>query len=170
LSDFLLSEIVTSERESYRDLFFPSERGLLRPEVLKMEIDWIAEGKCLQKKARNSGEGLRICSKCASAIWDSPVVAALLNSGMCTISLGESRVATELNSIAKKLTGIEGFATEEISPSGKIAVLNRILEYAKETGWSLEDRTQGDTEDLLEMLIEFCRRAEKKGLEVVAGF
>jgi len=135
-----------------------------------MEIEWVTEGKCLQAKARDAGAGLKICSKCPSAIWDSPAVAAFLNSGMCTISLGESRVATELNSICKKLTGIEGFATRESSPSRKMTVLNRILEYSKQTGWTLEDRTQDDTRNLLEMLIEFCRRAEKKGLEVFAGF
>jgi hypothetical protein len=135
-----------------------------------MEIEWVTEEKCLQAKARDTGEGLKMCLKCTSAIWESPVVAGLLNSGMCTISLGESRVATELNSICKKLMGIEGFATRESSPSRKMTVLNRILEYSKETGWTLEDRTQDDTRNLLEMLIEFCRRAEKKGLEVFAGF
>jgi hypothetical protein len=38
-----------------------------------------------------------MCSKCSSAIWGSPVAAGLLNSGMCTIALGESRVAAELD-------------------------------------------------------------------------
>ena len=135
-----------------------------------MEIDWMTERKCLQTKAGNIARKERICMKCPSAIWGSPVVAGLLNSGLCTISLGESRVATELNSIARKLTGIEGFSTKESRPAGKLAALNRILEYAKETGWSLEGRSPDDTEGHLEMLIEFCKRAEKKGLEVFAGW
>ncbi len=129
-----------------------------------MEIDWMSGGKCPQRESR-----LKVCLRCASAIWGSPVVAAMLNSGMCTISLGEG-VATELNSVARKLTGIESFSTMESSPADKIAVLNRILGYAKETGWSFEDRTQDDTQGLLEMMIEFCKRAEKKGLDIFAGW
>jgi hypothetical protein len=136
----------------------------------KMEIEWMAGGKCLQTKAKDKAEGLKTCSKCPSAIWGSPVAAGLLKSGMCTIALGESRVAAELDSIAGKLTGIERFATEESSPSDKIAVLDRILEYAKETGWSLAGLTGDDTRNLLEILIEFCKRAEKKGLDILTGW
>ena len=130
-----------------------------------MEIDWVVGLRCPERK--EEGEQ---CMKCPDAIWDSTAVAGLLNSGMCSIFLGKSSVATELNSLARKITGIESFSTMESSSTDKIAVLSRILEYAKETGWSLDGRTQDDTEGLLEMLIEFCKRAEKKGLEIFAGW
>jgi hypothetical protein len=139
-------------------------------EVLSMENEWMAEGKCLQTKAGNIARGERICMKCPSAIWGSPVVAGLLNSGLCTISLGERKVVKELNSIARKLTGIEIFSSKESSTADRIAVLCQILEYATETGWSLEDRSQDDTQNFLGMLIEFCERAEEKGLEIFAGW
>jgi len=57
-----------------------------------MEIEWMAEGKCLQTKAGETGGELNICTECASAIWSSLVVAGLLNSGLCTISLGDNKV------------------------------------------------------------------------------
>ena len=133
-----------------------------------MEIAWVVGLRCPERK--EDEDRLEKCMNCPNAIWDSAVVAGLLDSGMCNVFLGKSSVATELNSIARKLTGIESFSTKESTPSDKIAVLNRILKYAKETGWSFDDQSQDDTEGHLEMLIEFCKRADEKGLEVFAGW
>jgi hypothetical protein len=133
-----------------------------------MEIDWMVGLRCPERK--EGEDRLEQCMKCPNAIWDSATVAGLLDSGMCNVFLGKSSVATELNSIARKLTGIESFSTKESSPADKIAALNRILKYAKETGWSLEGRSADDTEGHLEMLIEFCKRAEKKDLDIFAGW
>lgn len=132
-----------------------------------MEMDWMVSIKC---SGTEEGEDELLKCRSPNAIWDSPIVAALLNSGICTIFVGQSKVARELNSIAQKLTGIDDFCWKECSPAEKIGVLGEILKHARDTDWGLEDRTQDDTEGHLEMMIEFCKRAEKKGLDIFAGW
>ena len=133
-----------------------------------MEIEWLIEGKCPQKKDSSLDEATRVCTECPYAIWEYPAVAAALNSAMCSVVLGDDHAARELDSLVKRLMSIENFARGECAPSMKRGVLKQIADYARETGWSLEERSSEETMEHLEMLIEFCSRAEEKSLRICA--
>ena len=75
-------------------------------------------------------------------------------------------MAAELDEIGKNLSGIERFTKEESSATRKLEILNQIKSYIKTTGWAINGLSHKETLEHLDTLIEFCKRAENKGLDV----
>ena len=87
---------------------------------------------------------------------------------MCGVRVGSIGMAEALDSVAESLLGIERFTKVESSASMKLAILRKIKLHAKSTGWRIDGLGLKETLEHLGLLIEFCRRAKKKGLWVTA--
>ena len=138
------------------------------PEVSKMGTDWFVKVDCPRpnKKAKNEEEHIKACSGCPFVIWERPESVAGFMSSMCGIRVGSIRMAAELDDIGQKLTGIAYFTKEDSNPAMKLNILQHIKEYSKRDGWSISGFLQQETLDHLDSLIEFCKRAGEKGLDV----
>ena len=129
-----------------------------------MNIEWIIEAKCPQKEGMTLQETVRTCTECPYKIWNHPISALGSNSAMCSITLGQ--LSQDLDSIAYKAACIKEFTRENLSPAERIKILTRIKEYAKKKRWSFAGLSLSQTIDKLDMLIEYCKRAETKGLSI----
>jgi len=77
-------------------------------------------------------------------------------------------MAADFDTIAEKLLGIERFTKIESNASFKLRILKQIKSHAENRGWRIEGFTQEETLKHVDILIEFCKRAESKGLKVWA--
>jgi len=133
-----------------------------------MGTDWSIKVSCSKageiEKSRE--EHIKDCIKCPYAIWEEPKTVAGIFQTMCGIRVGNMYRSAELDDIGKELTGINWFTKEESSASSKKDTLEQIQNHTKRTGWSIKGFSTTETIDWLDMLIEFCKRAEQKGLEI----
>jgi hypothetical protein len=132
----------------------------------KRSPDWIIEAKCPQKEGMTLQETVRTCTGCPYKILEFPVSDAGVNKAMCSITLG--KLAQDLDSITFKIAGIKEFTEQKLSPVQRIESLKQIKEYAKEKRWSFAGLSLTQTIDKLDMLIDFCKRAEAKRLNILA--
>jgi len=135
-----------------------------------MGTDWFVKVECPHpnEEVRNEEERIRACLSCPYVIWEGPESVAGFMSSMCGVRVGSIGIASELDDIGQKLTGIACFTKEETSPSQKLAILEKIQTCIKEEGWRLAGFSQKETLEHIEFLIEFCKRAEKKELTIHA--
>ncbi len=135
-----------------------------------MGTDWLIKIRCWKgmEKGKNEEDHIKECLKCPYVIWETPKGVAGLFRTMCGVRVGNVYRSAELDDIGQKLTGIAQFTKEQSSPSFKKDVLHRIKNYSQMTGWSLEGFSHKETIERLDMLIEFCKRVEQKGLEIHA--
>ena len=131
-----------------------------------MATEWLIDANCPRKDNFADEPVQRVCSKCLYKIWEHPGVAAGLNSGMCSIVVGNKNVTEQLDLIAEKLTGKKIFTKQEGSHSSKREILEKIRTYAKLNRWNISGLSQKQTITRLDMLIEYCKRAEAKGLNI----
>jgi hypothetical protein len=133
-----------------------------------MGTDWFVRVDCPRpdKKAENPDKHIKLCSGCPYAIWDEPEpVAGFLNT-MCGVRVGNVRVATELDEIATRLLGIECFSKHESSAAIKLSILEQVKSQILKLGWNLGGFSRKETLRHLDRLIEFCKRADAKGLKI----
>jgi len=135
-----------------------------------MGTDWLVKARCPKPERNVSNEEghIKTCSSCPYVIWEKPESVAGFMHTMCGVRVGSIGMAAELDDIGEKLTGVERFTKEESSPSFKLDVLKQMRAHAKEGAWNIEGLSQRETLKHLDALIEFCKRAEQKGLEIWA--
>lgn len=135
-----------------------------------MGTDWLVKVRCskVEEQGKSEQEHIRDCLDCPHVIWEQPKTIAGFLRTMCGVRVGNAYVAAQLDDIGEKLTGIEGFTRKQGSPSLKNGVLEQIKDHAKRTGWSLKGFSYEETIDRIDTLIEFCKRAREKGLDIRA--
>ena len=131
-----------------------------------METEWLIDVNCLRKDNFAGEPTTIVCAKCTYKIWDHSAVAAGLNSSMRSIVVGNKDVTEQLDLIAEKLTATKRFTKKDGNPSSKREILEKIRTYAKLNGWNISSLSQKQTITRLDMLIEYCKRVEAKGLSI----
>ena len=119
-----------------------------------------------KKKANNSEEHINLCSGCPYIIWEKPEPVAGFMASMCGVRVGSIGMAADLDRIGQKLTGVERFTKKDGDPVSKLDILGSIKHHAENNGWRLRSFSKKETLEHLDLLIEFCRRATRKGLGV----
>ena len=135
-----------------------------------MGTDWFVKVKCPKPATYISSEEEHIkqCSGCPYVIWENPESVAGFMSTMCGVRVGNIWMAKELDDIGEKLTGIEKFTKLDSSPAPKLHILKQIRTHSREGLWSTEGLSRERAFKHLDDLIEFCKRAEEKGLDIWA--
>jgi hypothetical protein len=133
-----------------------------------MGTDWFIKAECPRpdKEAKDKEEHIKACSRCPFVIWEKPESVAGFMSSMCGVRVGSIGMAADLDDIGQKLTGIPYFTKVESSASMKLNILQQIKEYSQRNGWDIDGFSQQDTLEHLDSLIEFCKRAEEKRLNI----
>jgi hypothetical protein len=133
-----------------------------------MGTDWFVKADCPRpgKNINNREEHVKACAGCPYAIWEEPQPVAGFMMSMCGVRVGSIGMASELDQIAETLLGIEQFTELEGNVLFKLGVLKQIRSHAEHTGWKLKGFSHEETLEHLDILIEFCRRAEAKGLTI----
>jgi hypothetical protein len=85
---------------------------------------------------------------------------------MCGDRVGSVGMALKLDAIDDALTGFDWYTKHKSDASEKFYVLRKIRSYALNTLWSIEGVVREQTLNHIEMLIEYCERANVKGLEI----
>jgi hypothetical protein len=143
----------------------PSEAAKVR----KMGTDWFIKVECPHpnREIKSREERVKACLACPFVIWEAPVGVAGFMKSMCGVRVGSICMAAALDDIGERLTGIPRFTKKEARPSEKLAILEKIKSCTKQDGWRLQGFSQEETLERLDKLIEFCRRAEEKDLNIV---
>ncbi len=85
---------------------------------------------------------------------------------MCGVRAGSVGMAADLDIIGEKLTGSERFTKNESDAAIKLGILKQIKIHAEKDGWKLTRFSKRETLEQLNLLIEFCKRANAKGLDI----
>ena len=135
-----------------------------------MGTDWLIKVNCskAEEPEKSKEHHIKDCLECPYVIWDKPTTVAGILRTMCGVRVGNIYRAAALDDIGKYLTGIECFTKLDSPPSAKKDILERIKRHAQKTGWSISGFSKGETIEWLDMLIEFCKRVDEKGLAIVA--
>jgi hypothetical protein len=135
-----------------------------------MGTDWLIKVYCWKglEKGKTEKDHINDCLNCPYVIWETPKSIAGIMRTMCGVRVGNVYRAAELDDIGKELTGNPYFTKTESKPSLKRDILEQIKNHAKRTGWSIKGFSTTETIDRLDILIEFCKRAEEKGLDIWA--
>jgi hypothetical protein len=135
-----------------------------------MGTDWLVKARCPKPERNVSNEEghIKTCSSCPYVIWEKPESVAGFMHTMCGVRVGSIGMAAELDEIGETLWGIERFTKEESTATQKLEILNQIKSYIKTSGWTINGLSHKETLEHLDTLIEFCKRAENKGLDVWA--
>jgi len=133
-----------------------------------MGTDWFVKVKCpmTKKDISNREEHIKTCSGCPYVIWERPEMVAGFMASMCGVRAGSVGMAADLDTIGKKLTGIERFTKKESDAAFKLGILKQIKMHAEKDGWKLKRLSKRETLEQLNLLIEFCKRAKAKGLDI----
>jgi hypothetical protein len=144
-----------------------SKKGI---EVVKIGTDWFVKVKCPKpnKSANNRIEHIKTCSGCPYVMWEKPEMVAGFMASMCGVRVGSIWMAAELDEIAAKLSGVEYFTKHESSATVKLGILEQIKSYVRNADWKIGGLTRQETLEHLDLLIEFCKNAEVKGLKIWA--
>ena len=121
-----------------------------------------------KKKVNNPDEHIKTCSRCPYVIWDEPKMVAGFMASMCGVRVGSIGMAAELDVIGEKLTGVARFTKQDGDVEFKLRILKLIRSHARNNGWRIDGFSRKETLEQLDSLIEFCKRAEAKGLSVYA--
>ena len=135
-----------------------------------MGTDWLIKVKCWKgmEKGKTEEDHVKECSKCPYVIWEEPRSVAGIFRTMCGVRVGNVYQAAELDDIGEKLTEIKCFTKEESNAAFKKNILEQVRNHAKKTGWSIKGLSTAETIEWLNTLIEFCKKADKKGLDISA--
>jgi len=135
-----------------------------------MGTDWLIKVKCWKglEKGKTEEDHVKDCLKCPYVIWETPKSIAGIMRTMCGVRVGNVYRAEELDNIGEELTGNPCFTKTDGKPSVKRDILEQVKTHAQKTGWSIKGFSTTETIDWLDTLIEFCKRAEEKGLDIVA--
>jgi len=135
-----------------------------------MGTDWLVKVSC--SKAGEIGKSreqhINDCMICPYLIWEEPKTVAGTFQTMCGVRVGNVYRAAELDDIGQELTGYPYFTKEESKASFKKDILELVKNHAQKTGWSIKGFSTTETIEWLDTLIEFCKRAEEKGLDIAA--
>jgi hypothetical protein len=133
-----------------------------------MGTDWFIKAECPHPNSEINSreERIKACLGCPFVIWEEPVTVAGFLKSMCGVRVGNIGMAAALDYIGERLTGIPRFTKQEAGPSEQLAILEKIKACAKEDRWKLEGLSQEEILVRLDRLIEFCKRAEEKGLTI----
>ena len=136
--------------------------------MVKIGTDWFVKVKCPKpnKEANNREEHISICSDCPYVIWEEPEMVASFMSSMCGVRVGSIGMAADLDIMGEKLLSMREFTKTESGPASKLRVLKQIKKHAENDGWKFKHFSKKETLEQLNLLIEFCRRAESKGLDI----
>ena len=85
---------------------------------------------------------------------------------MCGVRVGSIGIAAELDEIGEKLLGIERFTKTDGTPLSKLRILKEIKSYIEKTGFGISGMNGKITMDKINLLMEFCKIVDKKGLEI----
>ena len=131
-----------------------------------MGTDWFVKVKCPKpSRVKDEQQHIEVCSSCPYVIWKKPKPVAGFMASMCGVRVGSIWMAAELDDIGEKLTGRVRFTKTDGKPEEKLLILEKIREHIN-NGWRLEGFTKEDMLEWIDELIEFCRRCQKKGLEI----
>ena len=75
-------------------------------------------------------------------------------------------MAAELDTIGEGISGVPRFTKEESNASRKKEILEQLKTYVNENGWKFGGLSEEETVEHLDTLIDFCKRAESKGLGI----
>lgn len=133
-----------------------------------MGTDWFIKVQCPHpnKEVKTEEERIKACLSCPYVIWEKPEPVAGFMCSMCGVRVGSIGMAAELDAIGQKLAGIERFTKEDSRPSLKLEILHRIRAHVDENGWTIQGFPKTATLEHLDSLIEFCKRAEEKGVDI----
>ena len=131
-----------------------------------METEWLIDVDCPRNDNLADEAVQRVCDKCPYKIWEQPIIAAGLNSAICSIVVGNKYITEELDTMAEKLAGIKRLTQQDGSPSLKREVLEKIRAYAEQNECDISGLSHKQTMTRLDMLIEYCKKAEAKGLNI----
>ena len=154
---------------SLGDLFF-LRKEVSRAETggAKMGTDWFVKAKCPKPKRNvtTEEEHIELCSGCPNVIWEKPEGVAGFMSSMCGVRVGSVSMAAELDDVGEEISGVERFTKEDSKAQEKREILERLKTHVDENGWRIDGFSREETLEHLATLIEFCRRAESKGLDI----
>jgi hypothetical protein len=85
---------------------------------------------------------------------------------MCGVRVGSIGMAASLDSIGEKLTDTAAFTEKQGQIEQKLAILRLVTSHAENNGWRFEGMSKAETNRQLGLLIEFCERANGKGLNL----
>jgi hypothetical protein len=135
-----------------------------------MGTDWFVKVKCPRphKEAKNLKEHINDCSGCPYVIWEEPESVAGFMNSMCGVRVGSIGIAADLDCIGETITSIERFTKTGGRADDKLSVLDQIKSHIESKLWTITGLTREETLEHLNLLIEFCKRADAKGLEIWA--
>ena len=136
--------------------------------MVRIGTDWFVKVKCPRpdKAATNREQHIQACSGCPYAIWDAPEPVAGFMASMCGVRVGSIGMAADLDDIGERLIGVERFTKTDGHTGFKIRLLKNIRLHAENTGWRITSCDRRETLAHLDRLVEFCTKAEAKGLEI----
>jgi hypothetical protein len=134
-----------------------------------MGTDWFIKAECPHPNSEinTREERVKACLGCPFVIWEEPVTVAGFMKSMCGVRVGSICMAAAIDDMGERLTGIPRFTKKQAGPSEKLAILGKIKACTKEDRWRLQGFSQEEILERLDKLIEFCKRAEEKGLYIV---
>jgi len=135
-----------------------------------MGTDWLIKVYCWKglEKGKTEEDHVKDCLKCPYVIWETPKSIGGIMRTMCGVRVGNVYRAAELDDIGEQLTHVKWFTKEESKASFKKDILEQIKTHAKKTEWTIKGFSATETVEWLDTLIEFCKRTEEKGLDIVA--
>ena len=133
-----------------------------------MGTDWLIKAQCPKpgEIVNSEKEHIKLCEDCPYVIWEKPDPIAGFMQSMCGVRVGSISMAAEIDDIGQRLTGIERFRKRESHATTKKDILERIRAYSLCNGWTIDGLLLHETRKHLENLIEFCKRAEAKNLNI----
>ena len=136
--------------------------------MVKIGTDWFVEVKCPRpnKGVGNEDEHIKACTECPYAIWERPEMVAGFMRSMCGVRVGSIGMAASLDSIGERLASAARFSKSQGQIEQKLAILRLVKSHAENDGWRFGGMTKAETHRQLDLLIEFCERANVKGLNV----
>lgn len=136
--------------------------------MVKIVTNWFANVRCPKtgNNERISEEDIKACSECPHAIWESPQYGIDFMNSMCGVRVGSIETAAEIDTLAENILDLDRFTKKEGSATFKLGMLMQIKSYAENIGWCIQGVSLEETLRLLDHLMEFCKRAEAKGLGI----
>ena len=136
--------------------------------MVKIGTDWFVDVKCPRpnKGVQSEAEHIKACAGCSYAIWEKPEMVAGFMRSMCGVRVGSIGMAASLDFIGERLTGVARFTKSDGQIEQKLAILRFVKSHAENDGWRFEGMTRQETLQQLDLLIEFCERANAKGLNL----
>ena len=135
---------------------------------MKIVKNWFVNVRCPKtgNKDRISEADIKACSECPNAIWETMQSKEDFMNSMCGVKVGSIRTAAEIDALAENILDLDRFTETEGSATFKLGMLMQIKSYAENIRWCIQGISREETLRHLDHLMEFCKKAEAKGLGI----